>query len=148
MDERCPKCSHKKNAAGAEACPRCGLVFALWKPDEAPKVVSLDEAAEALWAKAVADWANPAAHDAFLKHCSVMGMLSAAGRRYRERLDERPTDDVAQQMQKRVLSMATALLGAPAQKPPAPFTRSAGFWMVLLCALFVGIIAALTFGKR
>ena len=131
----------------AEACPRCGLVFSLWKPDAAPNVVALDDAAEGLWAKAVGDWNNTAVHDAFLKHCSVSGMLSAAGRRYRERLDERGNDEVAQQMQKRVLAMATALLGAPAQKPPAPFTRSAGFWMVLLCSLFVGIIAALIFRK-
>ncbi|MDX2021438.1 MAG: hypothetical protein SF187_14445 [Deltaproteobacteria bacterium] len=148
MDDRCPKCNHKKASPAAQACPRCGLVFALWKPEEAPQVVALDEAAEALWAKAVADWNNTDAHDAFLKHCSVLGMLSAAGRRYRERLDERPTDEVAQQMQKRVLAMATALLGAPPQKPPAPFTRSGGFWMVLLCALFVGIIAALTFRRH
>ena len=123
-------------------------MFALWNPAAAPKPVALDEAAEALWAKATTTWQSPEAHDAFLKHCSVAGMLPAAGRRYRERLDERPTDEVAQQMQKRVLQMATALMGAPAQKQPDPFTRSGTFWMIVIAALSLGIIAALMFRKK
>ena len=148
MDDRCPKCSHKKTSPAQPACARCGLMFALWNPAAAPKPVALDEAAEALWAKATTTWQSPEAHDAFLKHCSVAGMLPAAGRRYRERLDERPTDEVAQQMQKRVLQMATALMGAPAQKQPGPFTRSGTFWMIVIAALSLGIIAALMFRKK
>ncbi len=145
--DRCPKCSHKKANAAQDACVRCGLVFALWNPDQAPMVVPLDPHAEALWLSVTQAWDSTAAHDAFLKHCSVAGLLPAAGRRYRERLDENPNDGVAQQMQKRVLAMATALLGVPATKPPAPFTRSIAFWLVLLCSLFVGIVAALMFRK-
>ena len=143
----CPKCGYKKSAATQTACPRCGLVFALWKPEQKPQVMPLDPTAEVLWSAAQQEWASTPAHDAFLKHCSVAGLLPAAGRRYRERLDQEPNDPVAVQMQKRVLAMATALLGAPAPKPPAPFTRSTAFWVVLLCSLFVGIVAAMMFRR-
>lgn len=146
-DERCPKCSHRKASASQEACARCGLAFALWDPASTPRLVPLDDRAEALWKDAVSAWDNPTAHDAFLKHCSMAGLLPAAGRRYREKLDAHPHDLVAAQMQKRVLAMATALLGAPTQKPSAPFTRSAGFWLILLSALFLGIIGALMFKR-
>jgi hypothetical protein len=145
MDDRCPKCSHKKANPEQGACARCGLVFALWNPELATRVVALDERAESLWADVAANWSRVEAHDAFLKHCSVAQMLPAAGRRYRERLDERPGDEMALQMQKRVLAMATALMGTPAQKPPEPFTRSGAFWAVVVGALSLGIIAAMMF---
>lgn len=110
-------------------------------------MAQLDPQAEALWRNVEQAWQSVEAHDAFLKHCSLAGLLPAAGRRYRQRLDQDPVDATAQQMQKRVLAMATALLGAPPARPPAPFTRSTGFWVVLLCALFVGVMAALMFGR-
>jgi hypothetical protein len=148
MDDRCPKCSQKKAAPTQEACVRCGLVFALWNPDNAPKVVALDEGAETLWSAVAKNWSDVEAHDAFLKYCSVASMLPAAGRRYRERLDEQPSDEIAQQMQKRILAMATAAMGSPAQKPPEPFTRSGAFWVVIVGALSLGIIAAMMFRKK
>lgn len=148
MDLRCPKCSQKKTASTQEACARCGLVFALWNPENAPKVVAFDERAEALWSTIVSNWNNAGAHDAFLKYCSVASMLPAAGRRYRERLDEQPGDEVALQMQKRVLAMATAAMGAPAQKTPDPITRSGVFWVVIVAALSLGIVAAMMFRRK
>lgn len=148
MDDRCPKCSQKKSASAQAACARCGLVFALWNPENAPMVVALDEGAESLWSAAITNWHNVEAHDAFLKYCSVANMLPAAGRRYRERLDERSDDEIALQMQKRVLAMATAAMGANAQKPPEPITRSGVFWVVIVAALSLGIIAAMMFRKK
>lgn len=146
-EDRCPKCHHGKSAASPQACARCGLVFARWDPRTADVMAELDEQGERLWQDAVQSWQDAAAHDAFLKHCSVAGLLPAAGRRYRERLDAHPADAVADKMQKRVVGMAMALLGAPAQKPPAPFTRSTAFWLILLSALFIGIIGALMFRR-
>ena len=148
---RCPKCHHERTRAAtsapSEACARCGLVFALWKPEAVSPAVVLDAEAERLWQAACDAWTAPASHDAFLKYCSTAGLLPAAGRRYREHLDAHPRDAVAERMQARVVSMAMALLGAPAQKPPAPFTRSTAFWLILLCSLFVGIIGALMFRR-
>lgn len=147
QEDRCPKCHHAKVSVTQEACPRCGLVFALWDPSQTPSVLPLDPQAEALWASAVSAWQTPDTHDAFLKHCSVAGLLPAAGRRYREWLDTHPGDAVAEQMQKRVLAMATALLGAPPQKPATPFTRSGAFWLIVLCSLVVGVLGALVFRR-
>lgn len=143
----CPKCGHRKAAATAVACPRCGLMFALWNPEQTPRLTPLDPKAESLWRAAEAAWQSYDAHDAFLKYCSLGGLLPAAGRHYRVRLDQDPTDVMAQQMQKRVLTMATALLGSPQGRPAAPFTRSTAFWIVLACSLFAGIVAALMFGR-
>jgi hypothetical protein len=137
----CPKCAQPRRA-DADACARCGLVFARWRPEAAVGVVApLDEAAEALWGAAVADWANPERHDAFLKHCSLVGQLGAAGRRYRERADASPDDALARKMQDRVLAMATASLVMPA-RPRAPVTRARWFWVVMVLGLAIGMFGA------
>jgi hypothetical protein len=145
-DPACPKCGHRAVAApGAEppaSCPRCGLTFALWTPVQEAAVARLDEGAEALWSAAVADWQDPGKHDAFLKHCSLTGSLAAAGRRYRQRLDQQPGDGVATRMQERVLAMATAALVRPSVAP-APVTRQTWFWAVLLVCGVVGTAVAL-----
>jgi hypothetical protein len=138
----CPKCSHQ-GAPGAAACPRCGLTFALWSPPpDAPAPATLDEQGEALWAETLAGWDAPERHDTFLKHCAVTGGLGAAGRRYRQRLDQDPTDAMAGKMQSRVLAMAAA---AFVRTPAAatPFTRSTWFWLVVVGCAVVGMIGAL-----
>lgn len=138
----CPKCLHPRRE-GAEACARCGLVYALWRPEAAHTAVTpLDDAAEALWRDAQADWANGARHDAFLKHCSLVGQLGAAGRRYRERADADPGDTLARKMQERVLAMATVALATPA-KAPVPVTRARWFWAVMVAGLVAGMAGAL-----
>jgi hypothetical protein len=139
----CPKCGHRA-PPGAESCRRCGLTFALWNPapgDPLP-VLRLDERGDTLWAEVLADWSDPARHDAFLKHCSVAGLLGVAGRRYRQRLDEQPADPVAGRMQARVLEMATA---AFVRTPTAavPVTRNTWFWLVLVACGVVGMVGAM-----
>lgn len=142
---RCPKCSHKRKN-DADACARCGLVFALWTPAMAADVAVLGEAGEALWAEAKAAWQDDEKHDAFLKHCSAGGLLAVAGRRYRERLDETPGDAVATRMQERVLSMATLTYARPST-PPVPVTRTKWFWIVLGGVGVAGALAALALGR-
>jgi hypothetical protein len=137
----CPKCAHPRRAGG-DACARCGLVYARWRPDEVVGAVApLDEAAESLWREALADWANPARHDAFLKHCSLVGQLAAAGRRYRARADADASDALARKMQERVLAMATAALTLT-PRPRAPVTRARWFWVVIVVGLVVGMTGA------
>jgi hypothetical protein len=122
-------------------------VFANWTPTVADAQPRLDEHAEALWKAAVADWNNADRHDAFLKHCSLIGILGPAGRRYRERLEASPSDAIARDMQARILKMATALMGEPAPPPAAPFTRSPYFWMILVGAAVIGTLAAMIFKR-
>jgi hypothetical protein len=136
----CPKCQHARRSE-AESCARCGLVFALWSPDQAADVVRLDEQGEALWAAAQESWRDEDRHAAFLKHCSQSGLLAPAGRRYRERLDADPQDAVAARMQQKILSMATASFVHPS-KAAAPVTRTTWFWALLVACGIVGLLAA------
>jgi hypothetical protein len=136
----CPKCGCKVPDDGPESCIRCGLTFDLWRPEETTDVAHLDERGEALWAEAIAGWDDPARHDAFLKHCSLTGLLPLAGRRYRKRLDGDPADTVAARMQERVLTMAAAVFVRPPPAAAAPVTRQPWFWGLLI-VVAVGTVA-------
>jgi hypothetical protein len=138
----CPKCARQR-PAGAAACDRCGLVFALWSPELAAEAVALDPEGERLWAAAEARWEEDAAHDAFVKHCSQRGLLGVAGRAYRGRLDRDAGDAVAARMQKRIIAMATAVLQPTRTAASAPVTRSRLFTWIVFFGLAVGVVAGL-----
>jgi hypothetical protein len=133
----CPKCGRSR-ADGAEACPRCGLVFANWTPGSkldhpavADATTPLDADGLRLWDALVGNWADDAGHDAFLKHCATAGCLAAAGRQYRKRLDAYPQDEVAGRMQARIVGMVAATL-APTRAAGLPVSRSRWFWWVVM----------------
>jgi len=117
------------------------LVFAFWNPDTATHVVRLDEKAEALWTAARRSWKDEAKHDAFLKYCSLAGLLAPAGRCYRLRLDKTPEDEIALRMQERIVAMATLSFARPTA-PPKPVTRTQWFWMILVIGVIAGVIAS------
>jgi hypothetical protein len=139
----CPKCGRPRQT-GAEACSRCGLVFARWAPDKAPEVVPLDEKGARLWAELRDAWSDEALHDGFVKHCSAAGRLPAAGRMYRACLDRDPSDPLAAKMQARIVGMATALM-TPTQPPAPAVSRRGWFWWVLLAFGMAGVLASLLF---
>ena len=138
----CPKCG-KKRLPEAEACPRCGLVFALWKEENSPALVPLDSRGDELWKEAQGHWSDSARHEEFLKHCLQAGTLAAAGRLYRERLDENPRDAVATQMQAQVLAKAALSLSIYKSQPRVAITRTRWFWVVVLFAMALGIAGGL-----
>jgi hypothetical protein len=138
----CPKCG-KKQPPEAQACPRCGLVFALWKENASPPMLPLDGRGSELWQEVRAHWSDSAPHEELLKHCLQTGTLAAAGRLYRERLDEDPKDVVAAQMQARILSKATLTLNINKSRPREAMTRSRWFWAVILVAMALGIAGGL-----
>jgi hypothetical protein len=138
----CPKCG-KQRAPAAEACPRCGLVFALWQADSAAPGASLDEAGSELWRKVEANWSDTALHEELLRHCLQTGTLAAAGRLYRDRLDRDPKDALAAHMQAQILAKATVMLSVQQTRPRESLTRNRWFWVVVLVAMAVGILAGL-----
>jgi hypothetical protein len=145
-DFSCPKCG-KAAGPAATACARCGLVFALWRPEAAPSTASLDTQGEALWDEVVASWQDSKRHEAFVKHCAANGLLAPAGRRYRGRLDVAPDDEIARRMQERIVGMVTVQLGVARATPAAPVTRSRWFWVVLLLFAVAGLVAGLLYGR-
>jgi hypothetical protein len=114
-------------------------VFANWTSARAGAVTELDAEAERLWGEVQAGWQDPARHDAFVKHCSAAGLLAAAGRRYRLRLDEAPGDAEAARMQQRILTMAAAALAPLAAQRPAAAARG----RFLLWAVIIGVAAGI-----
>jgi hypothetical protein len=137
----CPKCQRRRDEETTAACPRCGLVYSRWSPDKAAQLVKLDEKAEALWSAARRSWKDESKHDAFLKYCSLAGLLAAAGRCYRLRLDRHPEDPVAAAMQERIVAMATLSFARPTA-PPKPVTRTQWFWIILVVGVIAGVIAS------
>jgi hypothetical protein len=114
-----------------------------------PAPTTLDERGEALWAEILRDFPDEARHEAFAKHCAAKGLLGAAGRRYRERLDRDPGDPVAGRMRDRIVGMATAALaGLTRPVPAAPVTRSRLFWVVIVLFLIAGGMAGMLFARR
>jgi hypothetical protein len=122
-------------------------VFELWKETEAAPLPQLDPAGETLWHAVKADWENPAAHEAFIRHCLQVDRLGPAGRLYRERLDENPKDAVAAAMQKQVLSKAALTLELHKSPMVAPVTRSKWFWLIVLTAMAMGILFGLFYRR-
>lgn len=148
----CPKCGRSR-ADGAEACPRCGLVFARWSPGETDDAIpapggstSLDAEGQRLWDGLVGNWADDAGHDTFLKHCATAGCLAAAGRQYRQRLDAYPQDATAARMQARIVGMVAATL-APARTNAGPMSRTPWFWWVVMACGIGGAVAGMFFHR-
>ena len=138
----CPKCG-RKWTPDAESCPRCGLVFALWRPESGTAPASLDAQAEEMWRNLQGNWSDSALHEELLKHCLQTNALAAAGRRYRERLDEHPKDAIAAHMQSQILVKASLGLSINKTQPSEPVTRNRWFWVVVLTAMALGIAGGL-----
>ncbi len=138
----CPKCG-KKRVPASESCLRCGLVFALWRAEPGAAPVRLDSQGVELWQKVETNWSDAALHEDFLKHCLQTNTLAAAGRLYRERLDENPKDAVAAHMQSQVLAKAALGLSISKMQPREPVTRNWWFWVMVLTAMALGIAGGL-----
>jgi hypothetical protein len=137
----CPKCGRAR-PDGAETCSRCGLQFARWSSDPGEPVLPLDDRGERLWAELGQRWNDESLHDAFVKHCSSSGRLTAAGRLYRACLDRDPGNTLASKMQTRIVGMAVALL-TPSPAAPTPVVRRAWFVWVLVAGAVGGLLASL-----
>jgi hypothetical protein len=138
----CPKCG-KQRSLESKSCPRCGLVFDLWQAESSVPLANLDDAGMELWRKIEANWSDTTLHEELLKHCLQTGSLAAAGRLYRERLDQDPKDSIAAHMQGQVLAKATVMLSVQRTQPRASMVRSRWFWLIVLLAMAMGIAAGL-----
>ena len=111
-----------------------------------PAIPPLDPAAATLYAACEAAWDDGARHDKFVKYCSAAGLLAAAARQYRLRLDRDPEDAMAGKMQQRIVTMASLLLTTH-QTPPEPLTRSRWFLTLVGLAALAGLLAAILYGR-
>ncbi len=106
-------------------------------------MVALDAKGEELWQRMQGTWSDGSLHEEFLRHCLQSGTLAAAGRLYRQRLDDDPKDAIAAQMQSQLLAKASLALSINRTQPREPVTRNRWFWVVVLTAMALGIAGGL-----
>jgi len=85
-------------------------------------VQAAEDAEEKAWSRVVAVWDDEQSHRAYLKRCTDLEALAAAGGRYRQVLAERPGDAMAQRMRDEVVKRATVygLAALPRSQPEKP----------------------------
>ncbi len=151
----CPKCAENV-AAGATACPRCGLArdrfesFAAAAPEIEPEL-------EALWQACRARWNDVAAHEQFLHAASQMDRYAYAARMYREAVrddgDDKTThppreearnagDDIARRALDKLTRMVTARAFVAAPQPDAAEGKEPYRALVALLLLLLAVAAA------
>jgi hypothetical protein len=144
----CPKCG--QGQPPAEACRRCGLVFARWKGQDswapAPEQAAAVADVMRLWADVEARWSDAAAHEAFLTACSRASLYAFAAARYRGAQATRgaAAEPAARDALARVAKMAEAALLMSSDRRRGgsdrpPYRRV----VVLLTALMFLVLVAL-----
>lgn len=131
----CPKCVARRTEA-AKSCPSCGLVFGKLLASDSTFSLGLQTAFRAL----AAHWDEASAHLRFLHLAQESGELAAAGRLYRIRLAQAPTDAVAQASLEATVKLASAPVSVAAIKSaPVPGVNAGGRRKLVLMAItFLG----------
>jgi len=107
-----------------------------------PAAEAGEPAGDAAWAEVEARWEEEEAHRAFLARHPDLPSLAEAGRRYREALEKRPGDPVAQRWRDEVLKRATALAMAQLPRPRPPRELSTGLKRALVLLALLTMAAA------
>jgi hypothetical protein len=112
----CPKCVAPRSRQ-ATSCPACGLVYA---NAAASTALQPSSSLKAAFAALAARWSDAAAHVRFLHQAAAGGELAAAGRLYRIRLAQAPTDAQARASLDAAVKMASAPVSVAAIKSAVP----------------------------
>jgi hypothetical protein len=112
----CPKCVAPRSRQ-ATSCPACGLVYA---HAAASSAVQPSAGLKAAFTALCARWSDAPAHVRFLQQAAAGGELAAAGRLYRIRLAQAPTDALAKASLDAAVKMASAPVSVAAIKSAAP----------------------------
>jgi hypothetical protein len=110
----CPKCGASRPAEH-DSCARCGLVFALFKPE----TLALPDEVEQIWKRLEANWSDEAEHEAFVEVCARAEGLQEAARRYRLKAEQDPRDRIAERFRDRLVSRLMAMSTVPVREPRA-----------------------------
>ncbi|MBI5544508.1 MAG: hypothetical protein HY901_11500 [Deltaproteobacteria bacterium] len=137
----CPKCG-TPHSADLTACSRCGLVFALFNPEN----LALPKPLEEQWSALEGAWTEVERHEAFLADCSLAGVLTEAARRYRVRSEQVPGDALAIRYRDEAGAKLMALASLPLQREPKSEGASTRVKLVVAVLFFlasVGVCVAI-----
>ncbi|HZA49202.1 MAG TPA: zinc ribbon domain-containing protein [Myxococcaceae bacterium] len=133
--DRCPKCIGER-PPDALSCPRCGLAYINYVPEETAPSPQLATA----FRTAMEKWDEVGRHDAALGTAMQTGELSALGRLYRIRQAAAPLDPVARRGLEEVLRRAA--VGSDVLRPTPRGEESAPRWQKI-AVMLVGLAVAL-----
>ncbi|MFN7135833.1 MAG: hypothetical protein ACK4N5_27445, partial [Myxococcales bacterium] len=124
-----------------EDCPKCGLVFALFRPE----LFELPPALEQAWSELRGRWSDTGRHEAFLAACATAEALPEAVRRYRVVAEENPADALAPRFRDEAVARLMAIAGiqekpAPPEPAKPPKLLQALFVVMFLVALGVALL--------
>jgi len=102
------------------------------------------EAEARAWDEVVQGWGDEARHRAYLARQAGLEGLAVAGRRYREALELRPDDPVAQRWRDEVVKRAT-VAGLALLPRAKPFEPRVPRWARAAGLTAVGVLLALAF---
>ncbi|HEY3451140.1 MAG TPA: hypothetical protein VGK67_32580 [Myxococcales bacterium] len=130
----CPKCGAARPEE-AESCAKCGVVFALFKPEN----LALPGPLEDLWREIETHWTEAERHVAFLSACVSTDVLAEAVRRYRLRAEQLPGDALASRFRDeataRLLATTELPLTSRADPGSKPGNSAAAVILMVLCAI-------------
>jgi hypothetical protein len=137
MEASCPKCGSPRK--DANACPRCGVVFARF--DAAAIDADVPEELKALWAHVEAGWGERARHALFTEHAIAAGHAAFAAARYRARgADDHTASEQLDRITSRLeqaLAQTALADGSRAADPP----RKKAALLLLAVILFLAVAA-------
>ena len=145
-EKECPKCGEVQPEA--DACRRCGLVFARWQGGAVAAADDVDAEAARLWATCEAAWDEPSRHDAFIAFCQQRAQLPLAAARYRTAGLARGADDamVTRALARlSKLALTTLELSAQRERPverALPYRKTLTVLVALLGLLALGLVWA------
>ena len=138
----CPKCGEPRPDT-VESCAKCGVVFALFKPEN----LALPGPLEELWKAIEAKWDDTARHEVFQAACLTPEVLGEAVRRYRIKSQLMPSDSLASRFRDEAIArlmVHTELpLNARADASEAIQERSRRLALLML-VLSVGLLLGAT----
>lgn len=143
----CPKCGHRQ-PPGADACHRCGLMFAYAATGRArlpgdpldghPAAASI----RARWQALAADLDDTRAHHDFIRMCAESDLLEFAGQSYRRLADTLPEDERVAALRQQVLKAAMARVGQVGERAVSADRSRMRRWLALVVAALVLLVFA------
>ncbi|MEZ4431413.1 MAG: hypothetical protein R3F65_03295 [bacterium] len=144
----CPKCAHRQ-PPGADACHRCGLMFAYAATGRArlpgdpldghPAAASI----RARWQALAADLDDARGHHDFIRMCAESELLEFAGQSYRRLADAMPEDTRVAGYRQQVLKAAMARVGQVGERAMSADRSRVRRMFALLVAAIVLLVFAL-----
>ncbi|MEQ1876153.1 MAG: hypothetical protein ABL958_05870 [Bdellovibrionia bacterium] len=106
--EPCPRCKGVYEKGAAE-CGSCGLIFAKMKKPGEQVGIAAPANLEAEWSALIQNYADEAAHLAFIEKAITSKNVLFASQKYRGLIEANPSDEIAVKMRDKIIQKVSAI---------------------------------------